>query len=327
MRALALAVFLASPAPAAEFALSPVAARSAGAPGIEAIEVEDYLFNPLSVEEMSVMPGVTPLADVRAMLGGEVRTDAAGSMSWLCYDAAGILTWFISVPNESGDDMITAVVQEATVARGVTSGGCTAGGILDLAPGNNIPVLGATEADLAARFGLLQASPEGWVAYRRRVVLGDDGYSWIEVKTVAYLLRGGEVSGVAFAQHSEDGRRGLRLETLSAPRVAALLDLTSFANSTGPRREGNLKTLRDFGFRDLGREGDTIRAFEADRTWMIALTVLEADDERILLCVVDQALNGGSYFTVAAIEVVLGADELLHATGAAVRHPDCLERQ
>ncbi len=60
---------------------------------------------------------------------------------------------------------------------------------------------------------------------------------------------------------------------------------------------------------------------------MIALTVLERNHERLLLCVVDQALNGGSYFAVTVIEVVLDADELLHATGVEFRHPDCVERR
>jgi hypothetical protein len=323
-RALALAAFLTSPVHAAEFTLSPVADPW---PDFEAVEVDDYLFNPLSAGGISVVPGMTPLADVQATLGGEVRTDAAGSMQWLCYDAAGIRTWFISAPDDTGDQAITSVVQEATGASGAMSHGCTERGRLDLAPGNNIPLLGASGVDLTARFGATHHSREGWVAYRRRVVLGDEGYSWIEVKTVAYLLRGGEVGGLAFAQHSENGLQGGRLESLSPVRVAELLDLTSFPNSTGPRREGALRTFRDFGFSDVERDGDSIRAFEGGRTWMIALTVLERNDERLLLCVVDQALNGGSYFAVAAVEVVLGADELLHATGLEVRHPDCVERR
>ncbi len=45
------------------------------------------------------------------------------------------------------------------------------------------------------------------------------------------------------------------------------------------------------------------------------------------MCILDQALNGGTYLSLEPLELQRGRDGLLHATGRAVSDPRCeLER-
>ena len=103
------------------------------------------------------------------------------------------------------------------------------------------------------------------------------------------------------------------------------LDMTSFPNSVGPRREEGLKTLADYGFVATGDDGTTYE--EDDGSWRFVVTPLASGDGRMLVCVEDQALNGGSYHTRHALELVEDASGLLRATAGPVTHPDCAERQ
>jgi hypothetical protein len=112
----------------------------------------------------------------------------------------------------------------------------------------------------------------------------------------------------------------------SAEQAASLgerLDMTTFSNSLGPRHEKGPATLADFGF--VASE-DGITHTEADGSWRFVLTPLTSQDGRILVCVEDEALNGGSYHTRRAYELIEGATGLLAAVPGGVSHPDCAER-
>ena len=108
--------------------------------------------------------------------------------------------------------------------------------------------------------------------------------------------------------------------------IAERLDVTSFPNSTGPRREDGLFTLADYGFTDVAVDGQTVRFTDPEDGWVFTVTVLAGRKGRLWLCVADKAGNGGSYDTVKAIEVVEGATGLWHATANRVVNSDCEER-
>ena len=108
--------------------------------------------------------------------------------------------------------------------------------------------------------------------------------------------------------------------------VVERLDVTSFPNSIGPRREEGLHTFADYGFTDVVVDGQAVRLTWPEGEWVFTVTVLDERNGRLRLCVADKAENGGSYDTVSAIEVVEGATGLLHATANRVVHADCKER-
>ena len=80
------------------------------------------------------------------------------------------------------------------------------------------------------------------------------------------------------------------------------LDLTSFRNSTGPRRRAGQRF-----FKDLNVHPDQVSETEAASTqgeWLYSVKVLRTYDYNgdgtveVLVCFSDIAQNGGSYFTV-----------------------------
>lgn len=105
--------------------------------------------------------------------------------------------------------------------------------------------------------------------------------------------------------------------------IASKLDVTSFPNSTGPRRKEGLRTLADYGFTTVTRDGSAAVFEPADKSWTIRVSILDRSDKALKLCILDRALGGGSYFSVKPIEVAPGKDGLYRATGNPVADPNC----
>ncbi|MDH4745182.1 hypothetical protein OMP43_14270 [Sphingomonas sp. CBMAI 2297] len=105
--------------------------------------------------------------------------------------------------------------------------------------------------------------------------------------------------------------------------VATKLDITSFPNSTGPRRKEGLRTFADYGFTSVARDGNAAVLDAADKSWTFRVSILDRGDKAMKLCILDRALNGGSYFSVKPIEVTQGKDGLFRATGNPVADPNC----
>lgn len=116
------------------------------------------------------------------------------------------------------------------------------------------------------------------------------------------------------------------LSTLPADEIAVLIDATSFDNSIGPRRQEGLRTFPDYGFTTVDLVDETAELYEEDRSWMFAVTVLEAGDDTALLCIADKALGGPSYDAQSAIPFMRGEDGILVATGEDVQNPACPAR-
>lgn len=85
--------------------------------------------------------------------------------------------------------------------------------------------------------------------------------------------------------------------------VVETLDVTSFPSSIGPRRTSGKTTFRDYNF--LATKVDENRAVleEPDGGWRFTLTILGQGKSGILICIEDQALNGGTYDTQSALSV------------------------
>lgn len=105
--------------------------------------------------------------------------------------------------------------------------------------------------------------------------------------------------------------------------VTTKLDITSFPNSTGPRRKEGLRTFADYGFTSVARDGNAAVLDAADKSWTFRVSILDRGDKAMKLCILDRALNGGSYFSVKPIEVAQGKDGLFRATGNPVADPNC----
>ncbi|MBA16270.1 MAG: hypothetical protein CMN73_07925 [Sphingomonas sp.] len=108
-----------------------------------------------------------------------------------------------------------------------------------------------------------------------------------------------------------------------ATEVAERLDVTSFPNSIGPRREADKHRFADYGFTEIADDAGTAELTSADGEWVFRIRVLGASGDTIRICVLDRALNGGSYFTVKPVEISEGDDGLFHATGREITSPDC----
>ncbi len=94
--------------------------------------------------------------------------------------------------------------------------------------------------------------------------------------------------------------------------VVEKLDVTSFRNSIGPRRQGGKHTFRDYGF-VLIQSGDRRAVVrEAGGPWEFIITLLGS--EPVTICLEDKARNGGSYHTQHAYVLTPAEDGLLQAS-------------
>lgn len=106
--------------------------------------------------------------------------------------------------------------------------------------------------------------------------------------------------------------------------IAGRVDLTSFPNSIGPRREPGKYSLADYGFTHMRRDGNAVEFEPADRSWVLRFTLLYRGGDGVQLCILDRARNGGSYFTVRPVEFRMSSDGLYRATGREIRSPSCM---
>jgi len=70
------------------------------------------------------------------------------------------------------------------------------------------------------------------------------------------------------------------------------LDMTSFRNSIGPRREEGKYTLKEYGASKISFNGKIAVVHTQDDSWQYTITLL---DEESKICFEDQAMNSGSY--------------------------------
>lgn len=112
--------------------------------------------------------------------------------------------------------------------------------------------------------------------------------------------------------------------TATAEAIAQMVDVRSFRSSIGPRLEDDLKTFADYGFTDATVVDDkVVELYEPDRWWVFTVTILEAEGERTVLCIHDQALGGPTYNAQKPLAFAPGGEGLLVATDEIVENPAC----
>ncbi|WP_206518557.1 hypothetical protein [Stakelama tenebrarum] len=105
--------------------------------------------------------------------------------------------------------------------------------------------------------------------------------------------------------------------------VAQRLDVTSFPNSITPRREPEKSSFADYGFTQVTREGDAVALQPENGRWVFRIRLLGATGDTLRICVLDRALDGGTYFTVAPIEIAEDDDGIFRATGREITSQEC----
>lgn len=115
----------------------------------------------------------------------------------------------------------------------------------------------------------------------------------------------------------------------SAPSAAEVLhglDLTSFRNSTGPRREVGLRRPVDWAFSGLSIAGGQASLERPKDGWTISLEILRTTSDGVIACFNDQARNGGSYSAQTALHIVRDDVGGYRVVDETVRDPDCPPR-
>jgi hypothetical protein len=81
----------------------------------------------------------------------------------------------------------------------------------------------------------------------------------------------------------------------TAAMVARTLDLTSFDNSTGPRRRAGARTPADYGFINADTIGSLAVLSPKDRNWELTVELISRSGDDVVICFGDNARDGGSY--------------------------------
>jgi hypothetical protein len=110
----------------------------------------------------------------------------------------------------------------------------------------------------------------------------------------------------------------------SAISLGRKLDLSSFANSTGPRRDPARHTPEQYGFTVIGGDSRVATFSQPDSSWRLSVTVLSRSPGHIIVSFVDRAGGNlgpdklfGSYSAEDTLDLQLGEDGLYKATSIA----------
>lgn len=89
-----------------------------------------------------------------------------------------------------------------------------------------------------------------------------------------------------------------------ASEILSQLDLTSFPNSTGPRRQSRLHTPGDYGFTKQGKgEGGWARLSEPNGDWSLSALLIEDGRASKTICFVDAGGGGATYRATETLQV------------------------
>jgi hypothetical protein len=106
--------------------------------------------------------------------------------------------------------------------------------------------------------------------------------------------------------------------------VVENLDVTSFPSSIGPRREKGKIYFKDYGLVEKTVTESAAELAEKGGGWRFSIKVLEHSKSGILICLEDQATNGGTYHTQTVLSLRRETDKgPLRAEKRDVTHKDC----
>lgn len=199
----------------AAFALGSAPAAAAGLSGIgKAIFGSTFTFNKaniptvpveaINVGGLKVVLQNTRLSEVKKAFGGTPMQsgDGSGRADWLCYTTDGSKgpqanVWFISNALGGHDFVMMVAVELANKA----TPGCEPAPAKLTLPVLPIPGLGASTADLKAKFGSA-TSKGGAISYRADEPGRDALGTSINVQYIGYLVSGGKVAGFGVGEGS-----------------------------------------------------------------------------------------------------------------------------
>ena len=119
---------------------------------------------------------------------------------------------------------------------------------------------------------------------------------------------------------------GVASAELTSSEVAKKLDVMSFPNSIHQMSRPGARTFAQYGFTQVvpteGKAG-SVDVYQPDHRWLFQIMVLGRKGDDVTACVLEQALNGGTYLGQTPLALRRGRDGLLHATGQAVSDPHC----
>jgi len=184
----------------------------AGIVGESAPEVDIDFAAGTTIGQMPIAFEKTTLDLIQGSYGGLLHTqgDAGNAVTWLCYTQhaktkADIPTtvWFIS-DNEmaGGTDTVSTIVVENVDASKVS--GCATASKTFVFPTFGIPSIGASPADLQAKFGALKRDRQHNAYYDSTRPVGDGSGKSVYQKLGYVISKKGTVSGLALSQVTTD---------------------------------------------------------------------------------------------------------------------------
>jgi len=147
----------------------------------------------------------TKLSQVKKLFGGTIMSQGENKtlVNWLCYHTDGgdkspaANTWFIANILGGGEFIMIVAVQAANA--GQIPGDCVAAPKNFQVPNLGIPGLGASAADLKAKFGAASGSK---IAYRADEPGADALGTANNAQYIGYILNGGRVVGYGVGETS-----------------------------------------------------------------------------------------------------------------------------
>ena len=157
--------------------------------------LEKFPVAAISVGKLRVQLQRTRLAEVQRVFGGTIYQEdhGAGAAHWLCYEGPQATTWFMSNMLGGGEFVMMVATQ-----AGPASGSCDRADVP--VPQMGIPSLGASLADLKARFGSAVVGAHSAVSYRVDRPAKDGLGTASDAQYVGYMMRGGTVVGVGVGE-------------------------------------------------------------------------------------------------------------------------------
>lgn len=161
-----------------------------------------------------------------------------------------------------------------------------------------------------------------------RCARSEGGLSCPTTETLAAMQRSGMLPAfVRFAcTHVAPTGLEIRKNSASLPAAAAVLvhlDLTSFPNSTGPRRQAALYSPADYGLSKVETFDDGwTQVSEPRGGWFMSALLLAGSPKAATICFTDTGGNGASYHATEVLQVQRQADARWTAMQVADR-ADC----
>lgn len=137
------------------------------------------------------------LTDVQRAFGGTIYEEGGGTGSarWLCYEAPGSTSWFMSNSLGGGEFVMMVAVQ-----AGAASGSCDRAPADFAEPDLGVPGLGASMEALKAKFGAAPIGSHGDVSYRVDRPAKDGLGTASDAQYLGYVVKGGRVVGVGVGE-------------------------------------------------------------------------------------------------------------------------------